>query len=105
MRVLSGIGVARLDSYRRDGHSEFFGSDDRSVSSEPAHEFLTIADNSDRDAFVEHPARHERGETDSVEMSKGLAASSGEKWTMNTIELSVTYLNIQGDILMVEQLD
>jgi uncharacterized protein YbcV (DUF1398 family) len=104
LRALSAIGVARFDSYIRDGHSEFFSSDGQRVVSEAAHELLTIADVTDREKVVEHLARHQRGETGYVEMSKGLAESGVEKWTMDTNDLTVTYLDSQGNTLLVEPL-
>ena len=104
LRALRAIGVARFDSYLRDGHSEYFASDGHRVVAEAAHELLTIADVTTRDRFVEHLARHQRGETGYVEMSEGLAACGVEKWTMDTNDLTVTYLDSHGNTLLVEPL-
>jgi uncharacterized protein YbcV (DUF1398 family) len=104
LRSLSRIGVAWFDSYLRDGHSEFFSSDGRSVVSEAAHELLTIADVADRASVIDHLAQHQRGETDYVTLSMGLAASGVEKWTMDTNDLIVTYLDRRGNRLLIERL-
>jgi uncharacterized protein YbcV (DUF1398 family) len=102
--ALAALGVDRFDSYLCDGHTEYFSSDGQRIVSEAAHELLTIADITDRQEVAEHLARHERGETDYVEMSTGLAASGVQKWTMDTHDLTVTYLDNEGNALLVEAL-
>ena len=104
LRALNAIGVALFESYVCDGHSQFFSSDGRSLVSDAAHELLTIADVADPVGVIEHLAQHERGETDYLTMSVGLAASGVEKWTMDTNDLTVTYLDKQGNTLLLEPL-
>lgn len=104
LRALRAIGVDRFDSYLRDGHSEYFDREGQCVVSGAAHELLTIADVADQDKVVEHLGRHQRGEIDYVEMSKGLAANGVDKWTMDTDNLTVTYLDKQGNSVLIETL-
>lgn len=68
------------------------------------HDELTVADSSDRDAFLDHLRRHEQGETSYLEMSKGLADSGIERWTVDTHAMTMTFYDRSGDMLLVEQI-
>ena len=101
---LAALGVVRYDSFVSDGHSEYVGLDAERVVSPPAHETLTVAEDSDRQAFVDHLKRHERGETGYLEMSKGLADSGVQKWTVDTHAMTMTFYDRTGVALLVEKI-
>jgi uncharacterized protein YbcV (DUF1398 family) len=63
-----------------------------------------VAQASDRDAFLDHLRRHERGETSYVEMSKGLAASGIERWNVDPRAMAMTFYDRSGEALLVEQI-
>jgi uncharacterized protein YbcV (DUF1398 family) len=102
VRALSAIGVAKYDSYLTDGHSEYFAEDGRSVVSAAVYEVLAVNDVSDREKVVEHLGLHELGRTNYLEMSKGLADSGVEKWTVDMKAMTLTYVDTQGRALMTE---
>jgi uncharacterized protein YbcV (DUF1398 family) len=104
VRSLAEVGVLRYDSFVSDGHSEYVGLDARRVSSPPAHETLSVAEDSDRDAFLDHLRRHEHGETSYIEMSKGLADSGVQGWTVDTHAMTMTFYDTAGVVLLVEQI-
>jgi uncharacterized protein YbcV (DUF1398 family) len=101
---LAALGVVRYDSFVSDGHSEYVGLDAERVDSPPAHETLTVAEDIDRQAFVDHLKRHERGETGYLEMSKGLADSGVQKWTVDTLAMTMTFYDGTGVALLVEKI-
>jgi uncharacterized protein YbcV (DUF1398 family) len=104
MRALGAIGVDRYDSYLADGHSEYFGQEGHKIVSPPEHEVLAIAESSQRELFLEHLGRHERRETSYLEMSKGLAESGIEKWTVNTGSMTMKFYDKAGAEMLVEQI-
>lgn len=91
VEALHAIGVETYDSYIKDGHSEYFGNSGHKVISPPAHEMLTIADTSDKEQFLKHLNLHDQGKTSYLEMSKGLADSGIEKWTVDTKIMTMTF--------------
>jgi uncharacterized protein YbcV (DUF1398 family) len=101
---LAALGVVRYDSFVSDGHSEYVGLDAERVDSAPAHETLTVAEDIDRQAFVDHLKRHERGETGYLEMSKGLADSGVQKWTVDTHAMTMTFYDRTGVAVLVEKI-
>ena len=104
VRSLAALGVARYDSFVSDGHSEYMGHDTHRVTSHAVHDYLTGTATSDRDAFLDHLRRHEQGETSYLEMSRGLADSGIEKWTVDTDAMTMTFYDRSGDPLLVEQI-
>lgn len=101
---LAAIGVGHYDSFVSDGHSEYVGDNAQRVMSRGIHDELCVAESSDRDAFLEHLRRHERGETSYVEMSRGLADSGVDRWTVDTRAMTMTFYDRSGEILLVEQI-
>jgi len=91
VRALKAIGVERYDSYLADGHSEYFGQGGHRVVSPPVHEVLPVAETGQRETFLQHLSRHQRRQTTYVEMSRGLAQSGIEKWTVDTGRLTMTF--------------
>jgi len=63
---------------------------------------LTVNDASDRESVVEHLGLHELGRTSYLEMSKGLADSGVEKWTVDIKAMTLTYVDKQGRALVTE---
>src|SRR5579872_7079886 len=104
VRALKAIGVERADSYLADGHSEYFGQNGHRVVSPPVHEVLPVAETGQRESFLEHLKRHERSETTYLEMSRGLAQSGIEKWTIDTARMTMTFYDKAGKEMLVEQI-
>jgi uncharacterized protein YbcV (DUF1398 family) len=104
VRALKAIGVERYDSYLADGHSEYFGQSGDRVASPPVHEVFPVAESGQREMFLEHLGRHERRETSYLEMSRGLAQSGIEKWTVNTGRMTMTFYDKAGTEMLMEQI-
>lgn len=104
VRALKALGVERYDSYLADGHSEYFGQGGHSVVSPPAHETLSVAETGQRETFLVHLRRHERRETSYLEMSRGLAHSGIEKWTVDTDRMTMTFYDKAGSGMLVESI-
>jgi uncharacterized protein YbcV (DUF1398 family) len=104
VRALKALGVERSDSYLADGHSEYFGQSGHRIVSTPVHEALFVAATGEREAFLEHLRRHELGETTYLEMSRGLAQSGIEKWTIDTDSMTMTFYDKAGKEMLVEQI-
>ena len=104
VRALAAIGVVRYDSFVSDGHSEFVGHDAHRVVSPAVHGELTVAESCDRAAFLDHLKLHERGEWSYLEMSRGLADSGIERWTVDTAAMTMTFYDRFGADVFVEQI-
>ena len=104
VRALKALGVERYDSYLADGHSEYFGPGGHRVVSPPVHEVLAVAETGQRETFLQHLRQHERRETTYLEMSRGLAQSGIENWTVHTGRMTRTFYDKAGTEMLVEQI-
>jgi len=102
--ALKSLGVEKFDSYLTDGHSQYFGTEGYCIESDPVHEKLLIADNSDKESFLHHLSLHEERKTDYMAMSRGLAESGIEKWTIDTNAATISYYDKKGNLLLVESI-
>ena len=103
--ALRALGIDRCDSYLADGHSEYFGRTGHTVVSPPAHEKLDVAESSQRETFLQHLRRHELRQTTYLQMSRGLADSGIEKWTMDTGKMTMTFYDKAGTEMLVERIE
>jgi uncharacterized protein YbcV (DUF1398 family) len=87
-----------------DGHSEYFGQCGQKVVSPAVHEVLAVAQTGQRETFLEHLRRHEQRKTTYLEMSIGLAQSGIEKWTVDTVGMTMTFYDKAGREMLVEQI-
>jgi uncharacterized protein YbcV (DUF1398 family) len=104
VRALKALGVERYDSYLADGHSEYFGQGGHSVVSPPVHEVLPVAETGHREAFLQHLHRHEQRQTTYLDMSRCLAQSGIEKWTVDAASMTMTFYDKAGGEMRVEQI-
>ena len=102
LEALKNIGVDTYDSFITDGHSEYFSKDGHKVVSPPVHEKISSAETCDRESFIKHLYLHNQGETNYMEMSKGLANSGIEKWTFDTNKMTIAYYDTVGNKILVE---
>jgi uncharacterized protein YbcV (DUF1398 family) len=105
LRALRDLGVEKYDSYVTDGHSEYFGADGNRLIGPAFHETFTIADACDKERFLQYMQLVEQGGVGYVEMSKALADHGVEKWTFHMTELTVTYFDKAGNVLLAENVD
>ncbi len=103
--ALRKIGVEKYDTYISDGHSEYFGKDNRMIISPAIHERFSISDVSDKENLLVHLKLHEEGKTDYFKMTKGLADSGIEKWTFDTNEMTIVYYSLNGDEMLIEKIE
>jgi len=75
------------------------------VQSGAAHETLTVADISNQQSFLDQLHIHSQHKTSYLEMSKGLAESGVERWSVDTTRMTMTYYDNAGNQMLVEALE
>ncbi|MCW6006427.1 DUF1398 domain-containing protein [Micromonospora sp. CPCC 205371] len=105
LRALRDIGIETYDSYITDGHSEYFGANGQELVGPAFHETFAVAETCDKDRFLQYMQQVEQGGIGYEEMSKALADNGVEKWRFDTKELTITYLDKAGNVLLSEKLD
>jgi uncharacterized protein YbcV (DUF1398 family) len=105
LRALRDIGVETYDSYITDGHSEYVGAGGQRLVGPAFHETFTVAETCDKERFLQYMRLVEEGGVGYEEMSRALADNGVEKWTFDTAELTITYLDKAGTVLLREKVD
>ena len=105
VRAVNSLGVETYDSYLTDGHSEYFGSDGCAIKSPAVHEKRTIASTSNREQYLEYLNLHNEHKTSYLEMSKRLAESGIEKWTVDANKMTVTFYDKAGNEMLIEAIE
>jgi uncharacterized protein YbcV (DUF1398 family) len=68
------------------------------------YEVFRVAETSQRETFIQHLRCHEQPQTNYLEMSRGLAQSGIEKWTVDTGRMTMTFYDKVGREILVEQI-
>lgn len=98
------MGVLTNDVYVNDGHAEFFGADNFVVKTPATHSILTINDESDGEKFANYLIIHQQGETDYPQFLQHSAETGIEKWTINFVAKTCTYIDKKGNKILTEKI-
>ncbi len=104
IQEIKALGVERNDVYVMNGMSIYFGKDDHTVESAPAYEALLIEDQSSASDLKEALRIHQAGETDFQTFCRKAASAGVEKWVTDLKEMTVSYLDMAGNELVVEHI-
>lgn len=104
IQEIKAMGVERNDVYVMNGMSIYFGKDDHTVESAPVYEALLIEEQSSAEDLKEALKIHQQGKTDYQTFCRQAAAAGVEKWVTDLKEMIVTYLDMAGNELVVENI-
>lgn len=99
---LKSIGVTHYDNYVADGRTKYYGTNDFTVDGEAKYPSIVVNTKSSADKLKHSISIHQQGQTDYPTFCIQAADAGVEKWTTHMIEMTVTYLDKQGNKLIVE---
>lgn len=102
IQEIKHIGVTRFETWVKDSHTIYFGTDSFTVQSQPKYELLTIATTSRKDNFIEYLKIHQKGETDYFTFCKHCAETGIEKWVVDLNEMTCTYFDTSHNEILIE---
>ena len=104
IREIKGLGVTHYQAYVADGHIDYHGPNDYSVTIPPKHNPLLIAEIPNPEAFRAGLAAHQQGKTDFPTFI-GMCARFGiEKWDISLDAMTCTYYDRAGNKILVEKI-
>ncbi|MDO9374711.1 MAG: DUF1398 family protein [Ferruginibacter sp.] len=98
------LGVKKYDTFVRDGHTVFEGTDKFRIKSAPKYTVLRVANISDKERFKHHLKRHQRGQTDYETFCTHSAETGVKKWTVDMNEMTCTYYDKEKNKMLQEQI-
>ena len=98
------IGVAKYAVYVADGHGEYFGKENFELQSPAKYAALAVANEYNLTNFKKYLKLHQQGETDYMTFCQHAAECGIVKWVVNTIEMTCTYIDQQGNEILIENI-
>jgi uncharacterized protein YbcV (DUF1398 family) len=101
---LKAIGVSHYDNFVADGNTCYYGTNTFILHGTPKYPTLNINSNSSAEKLKHAITIHQQSQTDYPTFCLQAAEAGVEKWTTHLVDMTVTYLNKQGEKLTVEQI-
>lgn len=98
------LGVTSYETFVEDGRTDYYGADNRTVSSDLKYGSLKIADESNEEQFKKDLKAHQQGKTDYVTFCNDCAKSGVEKWVVKMDSMTCAYYDKKGNELLVENI-
>ncbi|MBL0049812.1 MAG: DUF1398 domain-containing protein [Bacteroidetes bacterium] len=96
------LGLIKYETFVSTGNTNYYGTDDYTISTGAKYEALTIADTSNIAQFKVDLKAHQQGKTDFPTFCKDCAKSGVEKWVTNTDKMTCTYYDLKGIEMLME---
>ena len=104
IKEIKKLGVTHYEAHVSDGHIDYHGINNHTARVPNKYEPLTIADLVLVEKFKTELKAHQQGKTDFLTFIKMCADTGIEKWEICMDELTCTYLDKAGNIILVEQI-
>jgi len=98
------LGVIHYNTYVKDGHTVYWGSDNFRVQSQPKYDVKSIAERSDKNLFIHHLNMHQAGEVSYPEFCSHCAEDGVDRWIVDMVEMTCTYYDRAGNKLLEEEI-
>jgi len=98
------LGVKGYDTFVTDGHVEYYGVNNYIVISDKKYNSIIIAHDVNKELFIEFLVQHQDGQTDYLTFCSHAAQCGIEKWRVDIMEMTCTYINLSGDIILIEKI-
>lgn len=96
------MGVTSFETWVFDSHTQYYGPDSYTTTSEPKYETLTINDTTNKEMFIAHLKAHQKGETDYYTFCTDCAHTGVEKWVVDLDLMTCTYFDKKAEEVLVE---
>lgn len=104
IQEIKKMGVKSFETWVKDSHTEYFGENAFTTTSEPQYEDLKIVKQVDKEGFIQYLKRHQRGETDYMKFCRDCAETGMEKWFVDLDKFTCTYYDKAGNEVLVEEI-
>lgn len=104
IQEIKQMGVTHYEAYVTDGHTDYHGGSDYTVTVPAKYEPLVIADVPNLEVFKSELIAHQQGKTDYLTFIRMCAETGIEKWEICLSQMTCTYFDLAGKIVLVEQI-
>ena len=104
IKEIKSLGVTHYEAYVSDGHINYHGGSEYTVTVPAKYELLEIADAPKIEEFKAELSAHQQGKTDYLTFIKMCAGVGIEKWEICMNKLTCTYYDKGGNEILVERI-
>ena len=104
IQEIKQMGVTHYEAYVTDGHTDYHGGSDYTVTVPAKYEPLVIADVPNFEIFKSELIAHQQGKTDYLTFIHMCAETGIEKWEICLSQMTCTYFDLAGKVVLVEQI-
>lgn len=102
--ALKQLSVASYQTYVTDGHTDFYGAGNYTATSAAKYAPKDIAGQCNREQFEKSLLAHQQGHTDYPAFCTDCAVLGIDKWIVSLSEMTCSYFDKNGSIILVEQI-
>lgn len=104
IQEIKDFGVKSFITFVKDSHTEYFGDNNFTTSSNPKYNNLEISENTDSEKFKAQLKAHQQGKTDYFTFCNDCAETGIEKWIVDLNEMTCIYYDKAGKEILVEEI-
>ena len=104
MQDIIQLGVISFETFVFDNHTDYYGNNNFTISSEGRQEILSVADKSNIEQFKTDLKIHQQGKTDYPIFLADCAKSGVEKWVVVMNRMTCSYYDKSGKEMLVEKI-
>jgi uncharacterized protein YbcV (DUF1398 family) len=98
------LGVKGYDTFVHDGHVEYYGVNNYSVTADEKYNEIKVADFPNKELFIEFLVKHQHGETDYLTFCNHCAQCGIAKWRVDIVEMTCTYFDKAQNEILIEKI-
>lgn len=98
------LGIVHYESVVANGITKYFDSEKHSLASKEKYTPILIAENTSIEALKNALLMHQQGLTDYVRFCQQVADAGIYKWVTDVQQMTVSYVDVKGNILLVENI-
>lgn len=104
MQDIIQLGVISFETFVTDNHTDYYGNNEFTISSEGRQEILSVAEESNIEQFKTDLKTHQQGKTDYPTFLTDCAKSGVEKWVVVMNRMTCSYYDKSGNEMLVEKI-
>lgn len=104
IKEIKTLGVTHYETYVLDGHIDYHGANNYTVTVPAKYEALAVADAVNSEVFKAELRAHQQGKTDFLTFINMCAETGIEKWKICMDKMACTYFDKSGSVVLVEEI-
>nr|WP_315156373.1 DUF1398 family protein [uncultured Flavobacterium sp.] len=98
------LGVKGYDTFVNDGHVQYYGVNNYSVTSDEKYDLIAIAPSANKERFIEFLVMHQEGQTDYLTFCNHAGQCGISRWRVDIIEMTCTYYDQSDSEIIIEKI-